>query len=57
MTIPYQFLSHLNNEPSMKKNQSTPIQKKNLDLPVPVWILIFRNELYLTLYRSLNLII
>jgi hypothetical protein len=29
----------------------------DLDLHVPVWILISRNELYLILYRSLNLMI
>ena len=40
MTIPYQFLSHLNNRPFMKKNQPASLQKTNLDLHVPVWIVI-----------------
>ena len=35
MIIPYQFLSHLNDEPCMKKKQPAPLQKKKLDLHVP----------------------
>ena len=54
MTIPYQFLSHLNNGPCMKKNQPASLQKTNLVLHVPVWILISWNELYLISQSELN---
>jgi len=57
MSIPYQFPSHLNIGPCMKKNQPAPLQKINLDVHVPMWILISCKELYLILDRSLNLMI
>ena len=56
MTIPYQFPSHLNIGPCLKKNQPTPLQKTNLEFRVPIWILISWKELYFILYRNLNLI-
>ena len=50
-----QFLSNLNNRPCMKKTESESPQKTNLDLHVPMWIPIFRNELYLILYPQSEL--
>jgi hypothetical protein len=41
MTIPYQFVKHLNNGPCMKKNRPAPLQTTSLDLHVPMCILIF----------------
>ena len=46
-----------NNGTCMKKNQQAPLQKTNMDLHVPKWILISPNSLYLILYRSLYLMI
>ena len=57
MTIPDQFPSHLNTGRCMKNNQPAPLQKTNLELHVPMWILISWKELYLILCSSLNLVI
>ena len=45
-------------DPSWRRtNHPAPLQKMNLDLHVPMWILISWNELYLILHHSLNLTI
>jgi len=55
MKILYQFVSHLNSGPCMKKNRPAPPQEKNLDFHVKMWIMIFRDKLYFILYRILQL--
>jgi hypothetical protein len=56
MMILYQFLSHLNTGPSMKKNQPAPHQKTNKDLHVQMWILFFLDLTvpYLILQSEIN---
>ena len=50
-------LSHLNHGLCMKKHHPAPLQKTNLHIHVPMWILIAWNELYPFLSRSLKLMI
>jgi hypothetical protein len=57
ITVSYEYHSHFNKGPCMKRNQPAPLRKTNLYLHVPLRILISRNVLYLISYRNLKLMI